>query len=148
LVIPDEIDGRSLRGILEGDAAEDDRIVYSQRPAAGSGHWAAHSKTGTVFVADCKVTSADCSDIYLAKRSDGGVTELNEQTAARIRLRRALDDYAATASAYEVPFTVTIRFRPGDKEFVKQFVLDHNMRWESYTDEDLHALGILGYVDD
>lgn len=146
--LPPDLDGHSLKPILDGTAEPSERFVFSERPAAGGGHWAIHGDRGSVVVADCTPGKSDCSDHYLALRSDGRLIEIDDRTPTRDRMRSLLDAFVGEAQAYRVPFTVTIRYRPGDKEFVKRFVLDHNMKWESYSDEDLQALGALGYVDD
>ncbi|TFH28100.1 MAG: hypothetical protein E4H00_08975, partial [Myxococcales bacterium] len=145
---PDDLDGLSLRPILEGATEIDERFVFSERPAAGGGHWAVHGEHGSVVIADCTPGTHDCSDTYLARADSGRLIEIGEQTATRVRLRNMLDAFVAKVQTHHVPFTVTIRYRPGDKDFVKRFVIDHNMKWESYTDEDLKFLGALGYVDD
>ena len=146
--VPPGTDGRSLRPILEGQARPSERVVFSQRHGSKSGHWAAHSARGTVYLTDCNDTMVEeCADTYLAKRGDGSTLELSRKTETREALRAELQRHIEAVTAYRLPCPVTWRYRPANKEFVRQFVTEHNTRWETFTERDLDALERLGYTD-
>lgn len=144
---PAQPHGSSLRPVLEGRAEAVERLVFSQRRTAGGDHRGVHGKRGSLYVGECGARDEGCVDTYLARREDGSVLELDAATETRAALRAALDAFAAEAEAYKVPFEVTHRYRPGNKDFVRQFVEDHNTRLEQLDARDVEALERLGYLE-
>ena len=149
---PTDLDGLSLRPVLEGRSAARERIVFSERWLPGRRSWAAHFERGTLYLSGCADGASEgseaCDETYLGRLSSGKLIEIDKQTATRSQLRTAVDAFSARATASSPPFRVKWRYRPADKKFVKRFVDQHNLEWENLSDADYESLEKLGYVDD
>jgi arylsulfatase A-like enzyme len=133
--VPDDLDGRSLRPLIESDASFSGRVVFSSRRSGGSMRLAAHGPRTTLR------DSVPRERIETSRALGGSRADATEWHL----LDEALDEQARKIIDHRLPFDVDWRYRPTDKEFVREFVAEHNAR--AATAEDLRALRRLGYIE-
>lgn len=150
--VPGGLDGVSLRARIEGGDPPPERFVFSERWLRGRRNWAIHSERGTLRAEGCRDEVGSvmdrCRETYMGRLSSGRLIEIDQETDKRVELRARLEAFATRAAGHELPFDVLWRYRPKDKEFVEQFIAEHNLRAESYSQQDADALERLGYLDD
>jgi arylsulfatase A-like enzyme len=133
--MPDDLDGRSLRPILESNGSFENRVVFSSRGSEASVLVAAHGPRTTLR------DTVPRKRIESSKALGGSRADAQEWQL----LDTALDEHARGITEHRLPFLVEWRYHPTDKEFVREFVMTHNEQWA--TSDDLSALRRLGYIE-
>ncbi|MFQ5478441.1 MAG: sulfatase [Candidatus Binatia bacterium] len=144
---PSGVDGQSLRPIVEGGRSGKGRVVFSTRRGGG---WAAHGREGSVLASLCGRAAGGggelCGARFFDASKDPGQVHPISEGSLFLNLADELRRFVAAASAFDLPFAVTRRYKPTDKGFVVDFMQQHNRRYRRLGRGDRRALKALGYL--
>ena len=147
-----DVDGVSLRSIVEGRGGDSQRLVYSSRKRSRGSNYGIHHADGSLVAQDCGRDDGDaenpwpCSIAYFDADADPLQQNPQAETPEGMGWETALQDRIRTLRSHSLSFRPRVLYDVGDKAFVRDFMADHNGNADLLP-EDAEALRSLGYLD-